>query len=664
MTLESRLSQAEKRVPAKRVRPGVPRPANIIDFATNRRFLNVDLYPVQGTILKVCTGAVDLLTDFDHEVIAGWEKDWILGEDRGRLRYTGNEGTPPGLLERLELCRAAGRQGPEEVGLVLGRRASKGLTGAILVADLMYRLLGTDGIPDDPRPMKGKTLAVYVMGAKYEQAKRNAFADIKDLIEHSPAFAPFLGACTIDSVTLLTPSQIEGGAKVGRTKGRLEVRAVETTTRAARGPTLIGLVMDEFAHVGNANPDSDTSSINIYRSAKPAVAQFPKTGLTLQTSSPWEKDGQLYESYELGCELDPDTLQPRVPSLLVLQLPSWAPYEHWARSAEIEMWPGGPCFPAHEGPIIERSGLLELYADIDPDAFAVEYGAQFAAGANSYLNSRTLARLVEPYEGWDMEVQTKGAGNRRYAAHGDPSRVGDNFGFAIGHVRKDANGIPHVFIDDAFSWKPAEFDDYTIDYIDIEHQISEILSTFPVTNLTFDQFNSAGTIDRLRAFAAGPRSTHRTNVYVRDATAPLNWKMAEVFKSAAMMGLIHIPPSLTEAREELEALKVVGQRVDHPTTGRIRRKDTADAVINVVYTLIGENWDATFELLAGLHLRASFGISATAASIPPPSSRSHDETVFAMLSRAGSAGRFAPGAPRGEVYQPERGHRRGRGQIR
>lgn len=664
MTLEGRITRAEKRVPAKRVRPGVLRPANIMDLASNPMFFGVDMYPVQGTMLKVCTGAVDLLTDFDREVIAGWEKDWILGEDRGRLRYTGTEGTPPGLLARLEACRAAGRPGPSEVALVLGRRASKGLTGAILIGDLLYRLLGNDGIPDDPRPMKGKTLAVYVMGAKYEQAKRNAFADIKDLIENSPAFAPFLGKCTTDSVTLLTPSQIEGGATIGRTKGRLEVRAVETTTRAARGPTLIGLVMDEFAHIGNnSNPDSDTSSSNIYRSGKPAVAQFPKTGLTLQTSSPWEKDGQLFATYELGCELDPETNQPRVPMLVVLQLPSWAPYEHWERSTEIEMWPGGPCFPEHEGPIIERAGLLDLYEDLDPDAFATEYGAQFAAGVNSYLNTRTIARLTEPYEGWDEAVQVRGADNRRYAAHGDPSKVGDNFGFAIGHVRKDADGIPHVFIDDAFSWKPADFPDHTIDYIDIEHQIAEVLSTFPVTTLTFDQMNSAGTIDHLRAFAAGSRSKHRTDVFERTSTAPFNWRAAEIFKSAAMMGLIHIPPSLIEALEELEFLKVTGQRVDHPTTGRVRHKDIADAIMCVVYSLIGENWDALFERLAGLHLRASPGFSTVAPSVAPPSSRSNDEATFAALSQAGSVGRPSPGAARGDFYDPSRGHRRGRGQI-
>jgi hypothetical protein len=352
-----------------------------------------------------------------------------------------------------------------------------------------------------------------------------------------------------------------------------------------------------------------------------------------------------------------------VPTLVVLQLPSWAPYLQWERSTEIAMWPGGPCFPEHEGPIIERAGLLELYEDLDPDAFATEYGAQFAAGVNAYLNTRTIARLTEPYEGWDMAVQVRGADNRRYAAHGDPSKVGDNFGFAIGHVRKDADGIPHVYIDDAWSWKPVDFPDHTIDYIDIEHQIAEVLSTFPVKTLTFDQMNSAGTIDHLRAFAAGSRSKHRTDVFERTATAPFNWKAAEIFKSAAMMGLIHIPPSLTEALEELEFLKVTGQRVDHPTTGRVRHKDIADAIMNVVYSLIGENWDALFERLAGLHLRASPGFSTVAPSVAPPSSRSNDEATFAALSRAGSVGRSSPGAARGDFYDPSRGHRRGRGQI-
>jgi len=324
------------------------------------------------------------------------------------------------------------------------------------------------------------------------------------------------------------------------------------------------------------------------------------------------------------------------------------------------MWPDGPAFPEHDGPIIERTGLLALLEDLDPDAFNTEFGAQFASGANSYLNSRTLARLTEPYPGWDAQVQTRGADNRRYAAHGDPSRVGDNFGFGIGDLRHDDNDIPHVFIDDAFSWKPADFPDHCINYIQIENEIAEFLSLFPVTNMSFDQFASAGTIDRLQAFAAGPRSKYRTHVFERTATAPYNWRAAEVFKSAAMMGLIHIPPSLTEALEELEHLKVTGQRVDHPTTGRVRHKDIADAIINVVFTLIGENWDATFERLAGLQLHASPGLNPTSPPSPSTPSRSDDETMFARLG-AWSSSSWGPGASRGSGYNPARGDRRGRG---
>lgn len=324
MTLESRLAQAERRTPAAARRPDVPAPENLLDFSVNPEFLGIDLYPLQGLVVKLATGAMDLLTDFDLERIAEMEDGWRLVEERGHLRYQGREGTPPGVLRRLELCRAQGRPGPVEVAMVLGRRAGKGLISSILMADLLYRILQNDGITLDVQPRKGKTITVLVMGAKLDQAKRNAYADIKDLLENTPAFQPFLGRCTTETTSLLLPSQLEAGAIVGRTQGLLEVRAVETTPRAARGPTVVGVVMDEFGHVGNDNNlDASTSSIGIYRSLRPSTAQFPRTSLVLQTSSPWEKTGQLYESYQLACEVDPETHDPKFPGVLTIQLPSW-----------------------------------------------------------------------------------------------------------------------------------------------------------------------------------------------------------------------------------------------------------------------------------------------------------------------------------------------------
>ncbi len=74
----------------------------------------------------------------------------------------------------------------------------------------------------------------------------------------------------------------------------------------------------------------------------------------------------------------------------------------------------------------------------------------------------------------------------------------------------------------------------------------------------------------------------RTDIFQRTATAPFNWRAAETFKTAVMLGIVHIPPALTEALAELEHLTITGQRIDHPTHGPVQTKDTADAIINVV----------------------------------------------------------------------------------
>ncbi len=51
--------------------PTVQMPNNIIEFAVSPKFLGLELYPKQATLLKVATLALDSLTDFDLKVLAG-----------------------------------------------------------------------------------------------------------------------------------------------------------------------------------------------------------------------------------------------------------------------------------------------------------------------------------------------------------------------------------------------------------------------------------------------------------------------------------------------------------------------------------------------------------------------------------------------------------------
>jgi intein/homing endonuclease len=85
-------------------------------------------------------------------------------------------------------------------------------------------------------------------------------------------------------------------------------------------------------------------------------------------------------------------------------------------------------------------------------------------------------------------------------------------------------------------------------------------------------------------------------VYVRPTTAELNWKKCEVFKTALYQGLVHAPndeeiDSYT-SKEELKFLQQVQTsgkfpRVDKQDLGPVQTKDMADAVIDVVWALLG-----------------------------------------------------------------------------
>ena len=111
-------------------------------------------------------------------------------------------------------------------------------------------------------------------------------------------------------------------------------------------------------------------------------------------------------------------------------------------------------------------------------------------------------------------------------------------------------------------------------------------------------------MDDLRARVAGAGLPWRTTIDVRHASASQNWKAAEIFKTAINHGLVHAPP-FELAQLELDGLQRTGQRIDHPSSGPVVTKDVADAMMNVVYTLLEERYDELFARLGGLRLRGT-----------------------------------------------------------
>jgi hypothetical protein len=594
--------------------PTVPAPEvplHIIEFATDLRFLGLTLYLIQATILKILTLATELLTDFDRQVLARLMSGFVLHIDGDQARYEGTEGVPADLMDRIEWCKEHGRPWFREWVAVIGRRGGKNFIASIMLAWRIWQLL-TLG---DPQAHYGlpehKVLVLQIYGAKQDYAKRDAFGDLRGLLNR-PCFKPFIAGSTATSISLFTPAQLERGARAGRESGLILIEAAPTTDNAGRGPAVIGVHLDEFAHLHGAGSTAD--SLDVYRAVRPALAQFGDDAMILLTSSPWEKNGALYRSYEAGLTVNPGSLEPRSPGTLVVQLPSWAVYEGWELAEETPMWPGGPCFPALKGPQIAYDDDLRGIEDLDLVSFSVEYRAHFAAATNAYLRSDVVQAIFGPYRGAILTLQTDGALGTRYVAHGDPGRSGSNFGFAIAHLEYDDIGIAHVVFDALYAWLPRDFPNHIVKYQEVEDDIYEYLCHFPIAELTFDQFDWTRSIDLLNDRVANANLPRKTKIYMRPASAPFNWRAAEVFKTAAALGLIHAP-RFELAQLELEHLQISGQRVAAPTSGICTTDDVADAMINCTYSLLMDCHEELFARLGRLRLHATQSAAETRGSV-------------------------------------------------
>ena len=593
-SFESRLSRAQGAARPPAQVSDVESPLNIVDFAT--RFLGQSLYPRQGTLLKVIAGQLDALTDYDREVIAGWGEGFSpVLDDRGS-RWAGSEGTSPDLLERMERLHEAGAPWFNTVVLVLGRRAGKGHVVRTLVA---YR--AWDLQVEDPHERYGidpqKQLNVLVFATKVDQAVRDQFGDVRSLMTTAPCFTSILGRSTRDVVTVLLPRQLRDGAQPGVDDGLIAIRAAESTATAGRGAAIPMVVFDEVAHVTGAGSTADANSI--YDATTPATAQFGRDQLVVLSSSPAEKTGPQYLNYERALEINPATGQAAIPGHFMLQGPSWMLYEDWERAAEIEMWPGGPNYAALTRAILVRDDAeVELMRRSNPETYAVEYGGQFRAARNSYLPLPDVDRIFEAHQGRVFEQEIVGKLNLTYAAHGDPSLSGDNFGFAIAHG-ETLDGRLHVVFDVLHRWEPSSFESGHIDYDQIEDELVRYAAAFGLSTLSFDQFNSAQVIQRLDRRIRALDLPKPCAVYQATAHKERNWVVAEVFKTAAGMGIVHAPYYLP-AHQELEYLQRTYRRVNHPTTGPVRTKDVADAMMEATYAVIANSDPDLFTALGGL----------------------------------------------------------------
>jgi hypothetical protein len=317
---------------------------DVIQFAMDPEYLGRSIYPIQGTMLKVCFLQTEIFTDYDLEVIDYWSKAFAL---------TGNFGCQPDLLERIYLNKAAGRPWFREWVQIIGRRGSKGFIGAIAGAYVLWHYLSF-GDPQKHFSIDSeKRLAMMVFAAKKEQATKNQWGDIANVIKNSSCFQDYLPAKPLsESLVVYAPNdylrildrQAMGQFPKMEDLASFEILPKESTITASRGPAVFSQFYDEFAFVTRANAKADASEV--WDSATPALDTFKEFAFIYEGSSPWSQTGQFYENwlhslaisdgedgFALGTILYPE--------VLMFQIPSWSPYDDFRRADQIALRPLG-----------------------------------------------------------------------------------------------------------------------------------------------------------------------------------------------------------------------------------------------------------------------------------------------------------------------------------
>jgi hypothetical protein len=261
-------------------------------------------------------------------------------------------------------------------------------------------------------------------------------------------------------------------------------------------------------------------------------------------------------------------------------------------------------------PSVDREMAQEEKAD--PDSFKVEFRSNFAEVIDAFLNPEMVDRIFDPE--WNAETigykpmpQMGGAAYQIYAGHGDPATVKANFGLCIGHLlelpNENGDTEQHVVFDFIDAFYPDDFDNHTIDWLEIMPAITELINNFRPQEFTFDQYESAQTIQILQDNVR--KMNIDTNIYSIFASPKVNDVRAKNFRAAINLGRVHAPHpntyhtflsrkgdpknSIELVRNELKFLTEKNGKVDRQTVGPVQTKDIADCMMTVVNTLIGDS---------------------------------------------------------------------------
>jgi len=573
-----------------------PQPVKIpiCDFVERPDYLGHRLYPRQKALLKLIFLEIENMTEYEKDVITEWGTNF----NPSGLAL----GISPDVWKRVNWLKANGYSHFREVVNITGRRGGKGYLGGVITAYLAWNLLKLDSPQDYYNIDPDKDIYIYTVATNVEQATKQQFADIANVIINSQCFHKYLDEGSGErALYLRTPADIRKiaqleaqGIRLNRRIASVRIQPVSSNASSSRGAAVYSVIFDEMAHMQGGLNGPRTAE-EVYNAITPALDQFKKDGFIYVPTSPYTKIGKAYQLYENALETSMDQAVPLYPNMLAIQLTSWDPFKDWDEPEKT-----GQVFEDAPQRYDEQMKLLQSR---DPQTFSVERMSQWSEVINAYLNPKIVDRIFEPF--WDgtsmrtLSPVDRGQMRYTYRCHIDPSHTQANFAAAIAHCEKipDETGEEwyHVIVDWNKVWKPYQFEDHQVDYNEIEKHLLDTFLNFPTLQfITLDQYGSFVTIPRLKKVLR--EVGHQARVSEEVATAKSNMRCYERFKAAIGMGWVHaFPDEFGENNtcllsDELKFLQLTNGKVDRQQIGGLTTKDLSDTVVHLVDLLLEDNF--------------------------------------------------------------------------
>jgi intein/homing endonuclease len=197
------------------------------------------------------------------------------------------------------------------------------------------------------------------------------------------------------------------------------------------------------------------------------------------------------------------------------------------------------------------------------------------SGEMELMEFKYVANLIE-----SMPLRQAGC---EYFIHGDPGLINDAFSLCVCHTVPqsrwivDADGVERevklVVVDFILTWEPTPTT--PVDLMNVDETILKIAKYYGVYRVTFDKWNSAGSIQRLMD----------NGILAEDMSFSLPEQL-KIYRNLKMLfynNLIEIP-DYPELINELIYLKVENGKITHDAYG----KDRADSLAAATYAAVGE----------------------------------------------------------------------------